>query len=386
MKSAPFLQFSPPFVGENEVAEVLDAMRSTWITAGPRTKQFEHAFRNQMATHAALPLSSCTAALHTALVALGIGSGDDVVTTPVTFAASANVIEHVGARPVFADVDADTLNIDPQQIRNVVTARTRAIIPVHLAGHPCEMDEIRAIADEHGLSIIEDAAHAIPAKYKGRMIGSWDNAACFSFYATKNLTTGEGGMLTGSEELVEKARALSLHGMSRDAWKRYEKGGSWKYDVVAPGWKYNMTDIAAAIGLVQLEKLPAMQKRRREVWDAYNAAFSKEECLQVPVERPEVESALHLYVLRLHLDKLSIDRDRFIELMTEAGIGTSVHFIPVHTFTYYREKYGYKPEDFPVAWSNFQRMLSLPLHPGLSDEDVQRVIDAVLGIVEAHRS
>jgi dTDP-4-amino-4,6-dideoxygalactose transaminase len=380
-----FLPFSPPAIGEQEVAAVSEVLRSAWITTGPKTRQFEQEFTEFLNAPGALALNSCTAALHTALVTLGIGPGDEVITTPMTFAASANVIEHVGARPVFVDVEPETLNIDPAAIERAISARTRAILPVHYSGHPVELDAIISIAEKHGLQIIEDAAHALPAKYHGKHIGEGKNPAAFSFYATKNLTTSEGGMLTGTMEFLDKARIVSLHGMNRDAWKRYDRGGSWHYDVVLPGFKYNMTDIQAAMGLVQLHRLNDFQVRRRQVVQAYNKAFSKVEALQIPIVRAEVEHAWHLYVLRLRLDKLTIDRSVFIEELRKRNIGTSVHFIPVHLHSYFRNKYAIKSTDFPVAYSNYERLLSLPLHPGLTDGDVQDVVEAVIDVVNKFR-
>jgi dTDP-4-amino-4,6-dideoxygalactose transaminase len=333
-----------------------------------------------------LALNSCTAALHTALKTLGIGPGDEVITTPMTFTASVNVIEHVGARPVLVDVEPDTLNIDPHKVAAAITPRTRAILPVHYAGHPADLDALRALARAHGLEIVEDAAHALPACYKGRPIGSEGNPVAFSFYATKNLTTGEGGMLTADAEFLTRARVISLHGMSRDAWKRYDKGGSWFYEVLLPGFKYNMTDIQAALGLWQLRKLEQFQARRRAVVSEYDRAFADEPALERPVTRPDVEHAWHLYVLRLRDDALTIGRDRFIQELADRNIGTSVHFIPIHIHPYYRDKYGFTPGSFPVAYDNFRRMLSLPLNPGLTDHDVGDVIEAVLDVVRSYRA
>jgi len=380
-----FLLFSPPSIGQEEIDEVVDTLRSRWITTGPKTQRFAKEFASYIHAESALPLNSCTAALHVALMAVGISPGDEVITTPMTFAASSNVIEHVGAKPVFVDVEADTLNIDPDSVRQALTPQTKAILPVHYAGHPAELGAIMSIADEHNLHVIEDAAHALPAKYKGRPIGSFGNPTAFSFYATKNLTTAEGGMLTGTPEFIDKARIISLHGMSRDSWQRYGKSGSWYYEVVMPGFKYNMSDIQAAMGLVQLRRLAEFQLRRRQVAQAYNEAFSQVAALQVPTVRPEVEHAWHLYVLRLNLEKLTIDRNAFIEELRKRNIGTSVHFIPVHIHPYYRNKYGYEAADFPVTHGNYQRLLSLPLHPGLKDVDVQDVIEAVIETVQQHR-
>ena len=382
-----FLSFSPPLIGEEEIKEVRDTLLSDWITTGPKTKRFEEDFRRFIGAPAALALNSCTAGLHTALATLGIGRGDAVITTPLTFCASVNVVEHVGARPVLVDVEQDTLNIDPDRLQQAMeqTQGVRALLPVDLYGHPCEWDAVMGLARRHNVHVIEDAAHALPAKYRGRAVGTIADLTAFSFYATKNLTTGEGGMLTGAPELLEKARVLSLHGMSHDGWNRYSAEGSWFYEVVAPGFKYNMTDIQAAIGIHQLRKLPRFQARRREIVRRYNDAFSRYEQLQIPVERPEVEHAWHLYVVRLDLDQLTIDRAQFIEELRARNIGTSVHFVPIHLHPYYRDKYGFKPADFPIAYREFQRIVSLPLHPRMSDADVTDVIDAVTTVVTRHR-
>jgi len=303
----------------------------------------------------------------------------------MTFTASVNVIEHVGATPVLVDVEPDTLNISPKEAERAVTGRTKAILPVHYGGHPADLDSLGAIAESNHLAILEDAAHAFPASYKGAPIGSGANPTAFSFYATKNLVTGEGGMLTASSEFVEQARVVSLHGMSRDAWKRYDVGGSWFYEVVMSGFKYNMPDIQAALGLAQLQRIGDLQARRREIVDAYTAAFRGNDALETPVEHPDVEHAWHLYPLRLNLDALTIDRNRFIEEMTARKVGTSVHFIPIHLHPYYRDRYGYAPDDFPIALESYERLVSLPLVPALSDQDVADVIEAVLDIVDRYR-
>jgi dTDP-4-amino-4,6-dideoxygalactose transaminase len=269
-------------------------------------------------------------------------------------------------------------------VEAAITPRTRTILPVHFAGHPVELDALQALATAHRLSVVEDAAHALPARYRGRPIGSGPNPAAFSFYATKNLTTGEGGMLTADAEFIDRARIVALHGMSRDAWKRYDRGGHWFYEVVLPGFKYNMPDIQAAMGLWQLKKLPAFQERRRTVVQAYDDAFAGVDALELPARRPEVDHAWHLYVLRLRPEALTIDRDAFIEELRQRNIGTSVHFIPIHLHPYYRTKYEYRPESFPVAYDNYRRMLSLPLNPRLTDADVADVIEAVLDTVRRY--
>ncbi len=379
-----FLPFSPPSLGDAERNEVLDTLNSDWITTGPKTKAFEVKLAQYLGAPEIVALNSCTAGLHVGLVALGIGPGDEVIVPAMTFCATANVVEHVGARPILVDVCPDTLNLDPEAAARAITPRTKAIIPVHYAGHPVDLDPIFELARKHGLVVMEDAAHAIPAKYKGVLVGSRDNLAAFSFYATKNLTTVEGGCLTGAPALVDKARIIGHHGMNRDAWKRFDKSGSWYYEVVLPGFKYNMTDVQAAIGLHQLDRLEGFQRRRREVVATYAHGLGSMKAIQLPVERPEVESAWHLYVIRLNLAHLTIDRNAFIEELKARNIGISVHYLPVHMHPFYRDKYGYRPEDCPVAADAFSRMLTLPLHPGLSDEDVQDVVDAVRDIISTH--
>lgn len=381
-----FLPFSPPSLTEAEIAEVVDTLRSNWITTGPKTKRFEQEMAAYLGAPGALALSSCTAALHLALVLEGIGPGDEVITSPMTFTSTVAVIEHVGARPVLVDVEPDTLCLDPAMVEAAVTPRTRAVIAVHYGGHPCDLDPLEATCKRHGLTLIEDAAHALPARYKGRLIGSSTNPVCFSFYATKNLTTAEGGLLTGPPDYIERAQVASLHGMDRDAWKRNDKGGSWRYDVVMPGFKYNLTDIQAALGLVQLKRLDAMQARRREVAAIYTAALAPLEAFDLPSERPECASAWHLYPLRLRAGALGVDRDAFIAAMRARNIGTSVHFIPIHTFTYYREKYGFQPGDYPVTLRESERLVTIPLHPGLSDAEVADVVAAVTDITKTGRS
>ena len=390
-----FLPFSPPLLGEEEINEVLDTLRSDWITTGPKVRRFEQEFAEFIGAPAALAVSSATDAMLVGLAALGVATGDEIITTPMTFCSTVHVIEHLRARPILVDVSPDTLNIDPDQVAKAITPRTRGIMPVHLYGHPCEMDALYDLANWHNLFILEDAAHSLPARYKGRMIGApaitehgsrITQLTAFSFYATKNLTTAEGGMLTGEPELIDQARIWSLHGMSRDAYKRYNAEGSWYYEVVLPGYKCNMTDIQAALGLQQLRKLPGFQARRRQIVRRYDEAFTLCDGLQTPVERSEVESAWHLYELRLNLERLTIDRARFIEELKVRNIGASVHFIPVHIHPYYRDKYGYRPEDFPVTYREHQRLVSLPLNLRMSDGDVQDVSDAVLDIVaQYHR-
>jgi dTDP-4-amino-4,6-dideoxygalactose transaminase len=388
-----FLPFAPPLIGDEEIDEVVQTLRGGWLTTGPRAQQFETRFAEYVGAPAGLALNSATSAMHVALAALGIGDGDAVVSTTMTFCSSIHVIEHQRAKPVLVDVEPDTLNINPEKIEDAIrrTPGVKAILPVHLYGHPAEMDAIYDIAERHGLAVVEDAAHSLPARIEGRMIGtpkpgfSQPNLVAFSFYATKNLTTGEGGMLTGPPELLDEARVWSLHGMSRDAFKRYTSEGSWRYEVVAPGFKYNMPDIQAAIGLHQLRRLEEMQRRRHAIVAQYDEALGQLPELETPKERRGVESAWHIYLLRLRAETLKIGRDAFIEELRRRNIGASVHFIPVHLHPYYRDRYQLRPEQFPVAQSNFERMLSLPLSPAHSDQDVADVIEAVVDIVRLHR-
>ena len=375
-----FLSFSLPLIGDEEINEVVDALKSGWLTSGPRTRQFEQEFREKVGAPAALALNSCTAGLHIALKVLNVGPGDEVITTPMTFAASVNVIEHVGARPVLVDVEPDTLNIQPDAVEQAITPATKAIIAVHYAGHPVELNALRSIANEYGIHLIEDAAHAVGAFFEGQPIGSGSNLTAFSFYATKNLTTGEGGMLTGALDLLDHARVLSLHGMNREAWSRYAAGGKWAYDIVEPGFKYNMTDIQSALGLTQLRRFERMQERRREIVETYNKAFVSLGAFLTPTTRAHVTNAWHLYVLRLRSSELTIGRNQFIDEMTARNIGTSVHFIPIHLHSFYRNKYSLQPDDYPVAHAAYQQMVSLPLSPSMSDQDVADVIEAVLDI------
>ena len=380
-----FLPFSPPLIGKEEIDEVVDTLRSDWITTGPKVKRFEQEFASFVGAPAALAVSSGTHAMQVALAELGIGPGDEVISTPMTFCSTIHVIEQVGALPVLADVQSDTLNLDPVQIERAITPKTKAIMPVHLYGHPCDMDEILQIAERHHLYVIEDAAHAVPAKYKGRMVGTLGTMTAFSFYATKNLATAEGGMLTGDADRMENARIWSLHGMSRDAFKRYGQDGSWYYEVILPGFKCNMTDIQASLGIHQLRKLEGFQRRRKEIVKQYVAALEQIPEIELPVERPGVESAWQLFVIRLSLDRLTIDRNRFIQEMKARNIGTSVHFIPIHLHPYYRDRFGYKPDDFPVTYANYLRLVSLPLNLKMSDEDVADVVEAVRDVTAHFR-
>jgi dTDP-4-amino-4,6-dideoxygalactose transaminase len=378
-----FLPVAAPLLGDEEIQEVVHCLRSGWLTTGHKVKQFEREFGEFIGAKHALAVNSCTAALHLALEAVGVGPGDEVITTPMTFTATAAVIEHLGARPVFADVTAQTLNIDPEQIRRRLSPRTKAILPVHFAGQACDMDAIVDIARGAGVPVIEDAAHAIPTRYNGRMVGTLSDITCFSFYATKNVTTGEGGMVvTDRDDIMERMRLMHLHGMSKDAWKRYTQNGSWSYEILAPGFKYNLTDIAAAIGIHQLRKCQAFHRRRLTIADQYDAAFADLPGISIPRVEDRESHGWHLYVIQIDPERLTIGRDAFIDQLIARNIGVSVHFIPLHVHPYYRERYALRPQDFPNAWGAYERIVSLPIYAKMSDDDVRHVVDAVRGIAQ----
>jgi dTDP-4-amino-4,6-dideoxygalactose transaminase len=377
-----FLPFAQPWVGEEEIEEVTRVLRSGWLTTGSRNFEFEHRFREYVGAEQAVAVNSCTAALHLSLAVLNIGPGDEVITTPFTFAATANVIVHRGAKPVFVDIEPETFNIDPGRIPAAITSRTRAIIPVHYGGHPCDMKAILSLARERDLYIIEDAAHAVGAEYNGKKVGAIGDITCFSFYATKNITTGEGGMLTLQDAgLAEELRKLRLHGISKDAWKRYERSGSWYYEVEYAGFKYNMTDMQAALGIAQLKKLDSFIQTRQE-HASYLSQSLQELPLKLPGRKGEVKHAWHLFPILLPVEKLNIDRNYFIQALTAENIGTSVHFIPLHLHPYYQRTFGYKKGDFPVSEYVYERLISLPLYPRMTREDLDSVVEAVSKIVE----
>ena len=368
------IPFNIPSIGDEEIEEVIAALKSGWITTGPRCKTFEKKFSEYVNSQYAIAVNSCTAALHLALIVSNISVNDEVITTPNTFAATAAVIVHIGAKPVFVDTVEDGFNIDAEKIESAITDRTKAILPVHFAGEPCDMNKITHIANKYNLRIIEDAAHALGATYNKQKIGCLGNITAFSFYATKNLTTGEGGMITTEDKtLAERMRTLSLHGLSRDAWKRYAKEGTWYYEIHEPGFKYNMSDIQAAIGLRQLAKFTKLQKRRKELAEYYTTCLSGiEEIISPPQIAQNKGHAWHLYVIRIRKGN-KIDRDTLIKRLYNKGVGTSVHFIPLHLQPYYRVKFGYNMGDFPNAEKTYFSSLSLPLYPQMFFEDVEYI-------------
>jgi dTDP-4-amino-4,6-dideoxygalactose transaminase len=381
-----FLPFHLPDIREDEIQGVVDTLRSGWLTTGPKTKQFEEDFARYVGCRYAVAVNSCTAALHLALEAVGVTTEDEVILPTMTFAATAEVVRYLNATPVLVDCHPDTLNIDPTQIERAVTPKTKAIIPVHFAGHPCEMETILKIAKAHKLTVIEDAAHALPTRVQGKMVGTIGDISCFSFYATKTITTGEGGMATTeNREWAERMRMMSLHGISKEAWKRYTAEGSWYYEILAPGYKYNLTDIAAAIGIQQLKKCDQFWRRRQQYAALYSEAFTNVPGITIPPMVEDGQHAWHLYVLQLQLERLRIDRNTFIELLKRQNIGTSVHFIPLHLHPYYRDSFGYRSEDFPQASAVFQRTVSLPIYPAMTEADIRYVSDVVTATVNQHR-
>ena len=382
-----FLPYNLPDISDAEVDAVVDTLRSGWLAPGPRVRAFEEAFAAYAGVKHAIGLDSATAGMHLALIASGIGPGDEVITTPTTFAATVNVIIHAGATPVLADIRLDDYCIDPEAIERAVTPRTKAIMPVHHGGSACRMDEIMAIAARHGLRVIEDAAHGLGTYIDDRPVGSIGDATVFSFYPTKNVTSGRGGMLTTNDDtLAERCRLLALHGMSNDAWDRYTERGSWAYRVLAAGYNYVMYDFQAALGHAQFNRLDEFQRVRSRLAARFNEQLAAVAGVVPPIERGGTTHAWHLYVVRLRPEVLTISRDEFIVAMKERGIGTSVHFIPIHHHPYYRETYGWAPGDFPAADEAFETMLSLPLYTRMSEREVDRVVAAVDEIARAHRN
>lgn len=383
-----FIPFALPTIDDDEINEVVFTLKSGWLTTGKQTHRFERDFAGYLGRKHAIAVNSATAGLHLALEAVGVGDGDIVITTVYTFTATAEVIRYLNATPIFVDIDPRTKNIDLDQMKKTLNqhrGRVKAIIPVHFAGLACKMDEIFKCAKEHNAVVIEDAAHALPTTYQGKLIGSFGDITVFSFYATKTLATGEGGMIvTDNEAWAERIRTMRLHGINRDVFDRYSSSKpSWYYEVVAPGYKYNLTDIASAIGIHQLKKLDAMRLRRKEIADIYCCAFA-DLPLELPYYEPQDVHSWHLFTMELVIERLSIDRDAFISAMVDAGIGVSVHFIPLHRHPYWQEYCHLKDSDFPVATNKYLRTLSLPIYPRMTDRQVQHVVETVTYICERH--
>jgi dTDP-4-amino-4,6-dideoxygalactose transaminase len=386
---APKLQvpFHRASVGEQEARAASEVIRSGWLTMGPRTFEFEEKFANYVGARYAVAVSTGTAALHLALEAAGVHAGDEVLLPTTTFTATAEAVIYLGARPVLVDIDPVTMNLDPADAAQRITPKTKAIIPVHFAGQPCDMQRIHLLARMHNLRVIEDAAHALPAEYQRKRVGEISEFTCFSFYATKTLTTGEGGMITtGNALAAERMRLMRLHGIEHDAWKRYRADGGWHYNVLQSGFKYNLTDIQSAIGLVQLAKCDVMRKARQFIAERYSKAFSAFVELLIPAVLPDRGSSYHLYVLRLRLDLLTKDRNSFIQELQSRGVACSVHFIPLHMHPYYQQEYGYRMGQFPRAEREYQACLSLPIYPDMTEEEIRWVIRSVSETTAAFRS
>ena len=382
-----FLPFSTPTIDEAEINEVVDSLKSGWITTGPKVKRFEEAFKDYVGARFAIPLSSATAGLHLTLLALGIGEGDEIITTPMTFASTVSMIVLCGATPVLADIEPGTLNIDVSKVRDRVTPRTKAIIPVHFAGQPCDMDPLFALAAQHNLKIIEDAAHAAGTEYKGKRIGSLKSISIFSFHPNKNITTGEGGMVcTAHEALAEEVSLLKFHGMNREAWKRFAASGSPNYDIMLPGFKYNMMDIQAAIGIHQLPKLDSFIDKRRQIAEFYNRELADLDELALPAYAPyKLRHAWHLYTPLIRIEQLTIDRDRFMEELKKRNIGSGLHYKAIHHHAWYRKNMPVTDNELPIASYASERILSLPLFPKMTMEDAGDVVEAVKDILKEFR-
>jgi UDP-4-amino-4,6-dideoxy-N-acetyl-beta-L-altrosamine transaminase len=374
-----YLPYHQPLIEKDEIEEIIDTLKSGWLTMGPKTIEFEKLITEYTGAKHAIAVNSCTAALHLSLIALSIGKGNEVITTPFTFASTGNVIVHTGAKPVFVDITKDTYNIDPEKINEAITPKTKAIIPVHYAGQPCDMKTIMEIAEDNNLIVIEDAAHAIGAEYKNKKIGTFGTTTCFSFYVTKNMTTGEGGAITTDDDkLADKLRVLRLHGISKDAWKRYSEKGSWYYDIEECGWKYNMTDMQASLGIHQIKKLDKLIEKRKEYTNIYNKELNKANGIIIPYEMPNVKHAYHLYPILLK----NYNREDFINKMHEKGIGCSVHFIPLHLHPFYQQTFKFKRGDFPNAEWVYEKEISLPLYPKMEMRDILYVIKAIKEIFD----
>lgn len=373
-----FLVFGSPAIGEEEIGEVVACLRGGWLGSGPRVAQFERDFQQYKGAANAVAVNSCTAALHVSLLAAGVGPGDEVITTPSTFCATVNAIVHAGAKPVLADIDPRTLNIDPRQVERAITRRTKAIIPVHFAGRPCDMDELCDIARRHELTLIEDCAHAIEAEYDGQRTGTFGAFGCFSFYVTKNVMTAEGGMvLAANAEHAARVKTLALHGMSKDAWKRFGDEGYKHYAVVEAGFKYNMTDLQASLGLHQLARVEANWRRREAIWNRYNAAFAGSSLALPPTPERNTRHAYHLYTVEVDAARTGITRDGFLDALTARNIGAGVHYLSLPEHPYYQERFGWRPQDYPHAMRFGRQTVSLPLSANLSAEDVEDVIASV---------
>ncbi len=378
-----FLPFHIPDIGDEEINAVIETLKSGWLTTGPKVHQFEKEFSEFIGVRHAIAVNSGTAALHLALAAIGVTEGDEIIVPTMTFGATAEVVCHLKAKPIFVDCNKKTMNIDLDGVQKAITSKTKAIIPVHMGGHPCEMDKLSAISSAASIKVIEDAAHAFPARHMGVMIGNISDISCFSFYATKTLTTGEGGMVTTNDDKwANQILAMSQHGINKGAWNRYASQGSWYYEIATLGYKYNLSDMAAAIGIQQLKKTSLFLKVRERIAGLYTRSFSDLPEIKTPVCSSDINHAWHLYVIQLELERLTITRNEFIDLLKEKNIGTSVHFIPLHLHPFYRDTFGYSSENFPNATRTYERIISLPIYSKMKDDDIHYVIEVVRSIIQ----
>jgi len=381
-----FINFHRPYITEDEINEVVDTVKSGWWTTGPKSKRFEEEFNKYIGSKRSVVVNSWTAASHLSLEALGLKQGDEVIVPSITFTATAEIVCYFGAKPVIVDVDPDSLNILPSEIEKAINPKTKAIIPVHYGGMPCDMDEIMEIAKTHNIKVIEDAAHALPAIYKNKMIGTIGDVTCFSFYVTKTLATGEGGMIcTEDEEIADRCTVMRLHGISRDPWNRYTAEGSWFYEVISPGYKYNFTDIQAALGLQQLKKVEMLWEMRKSIAEKYNHCFSGNEMLKLPEKKEDRQSSWHLYQIQLNLEMLNINRTEFIDELKKSGIASSVHFIPLYRHPFYKQAFQPDIRKFPNSESAYPRLVSLPIWPGMTDRQIGMVSGKISAILTKHR-
>lgn len=381
-----YLLFHKPFISEEEINEMVDTLRSGWLSMGPKTIKFEEEFNKYIGAKKSVAVNSWTAAGHLTLEAFGIEKGDEVIVPTMTFPATAEIVCYFGAKPVIVDVDENTLNISLEEIEKAITPKTKAIIPVHYGGQPCDLDEIQQIAKAHNLKVLEDAAHSLPATYKGKKIGTISDVTCFSFYATKTLSTGEGGMIcTNNMEIAERCAIMRLHGINRDAWKRYSESGSWYYEVVAPGYKYNFTDLQASLGLPQLKKVDMMWESRKSIASKYMEAFKDLDLITLPTIKSDRESSWHLFPVRINLEMVTKNRAQIIEELKTNNVGVGVHFMPVHQHLYYSETFNLDDKNFPVASASFPRLMSLPIYPGMNENSVEKVITTVTEVLNRFR-
>lgn len=381
-----FIQFHRPYINEEEINEVVETLKSGWLSMGPRTIQFEDDFKNYIGAEYTVSVNSWTAGGHLSLEAFGIKPGDEVIVPTMTFPATAEIVYYFGAKPVIVDVEKDTLNLSVSEIEKAITKKTKVIIPVHYGGQPADLDEINQLAKTYNLKVIEDAAHSLPSYYKGKKIGSISDITVFSFYATKTLCTGEGGMIcSNNEEFSERTRLMRMHGMNRDAWKRYSDACSWYYEIVGPGFKYNFTDLQAALGIVQLKKVDEMLEMRKHIAAFYTRELKENKFISLPIIKADRETSWHLYPIRLNIEMLTIGRNDFINELKNLNVGTGVHFMPVHQHQFYKDSLSLNHNDFPVANDAFERLISIPIYPGLTDTEVTRVIDAIHHLTKKYR-